>query len=90
MLTRREFVAKLAAAAACVATAAKLPSVQSPAKCQASQPKPRANVVGFHLDQPYLDATGHALPYLPPAGLRSAAPIQHLNEQQIRSHNPYF
>ena len=33
---------------------------------------PVAPVVGFMLDQPYLDFTGRATPYVPPAGLRSA------------------
>jgi hypothetical protein len=32
-------------------------------------------VVGFFLDQPYLDLTGQATPYIPPAGLRSAQPL---------------
>ena len=32
-------------------------------------------VVGFMLDQPYLDLTGLATPYVPPAGLRSAEPV---------------
>lgn len=32
-------------------------------------------VVGFLLDQPYLDLTGRATPYVPPAGLRSAQPL---------------
>jgi hypothetical protein len=36
---------------------------------------PLAPVVGFLLDQPYLDPTGLATPYRPPAGLRSAQPL---------------
>jgi len=36
---------------------------------------PVAPVVGFMLDQPYLDLTGLATPYVPPAGLRSAQPL---------------
>jgi hypothetical protein len=31
----------------------------------------RRPVVAFHADQPYLDQTGLAEPYLPPDGLRS-------------------
>lgn len=31
----------------------------------------RPIVVGFHADQPYLDHSGIAEPYVPPAGLRS-------------------
>jgi len=36
---------------------------------------PVAPVVGFMLDQPYLDLTGLATPYIPPAGMRSAEPL---------------
>ena len=42
-------------------------------------------VVSFHLDQPYLDLTGLEMPYVPPAGLRSAAPLAALSEEQVLS-----
>jgi hypothetical protein len=42
-------------------------------------------VVSFHLDQPYLDLTGLEKPYVPPAGLRSGAPLAALSEEQVLS-----
>ena len=44
-----------------------------------------APVVSFHLDQPYLDLTGLEKPYVPPAGLRSGAPLAALSEEQVFS-----
>ena len=37
-------------------------------------------VVSFHLDQPYLDRTGLEQPYIPPAGMRSGAPLAALSD----------
>ncbi|MBX5461663.1 MAG: hypothetical protein IRZ28_11305 [Steroidobacteraceae bacterium] len=42
-------------------------------------------VVSFHLDQPYLDSTGHGVPYRPPAGLRSAEGIAEMSEEALHS-----
>ncbi|MGB9068372.1 MAG: hypothetical protein WCC21_07365 [Candidatus Acidiferrales bacterium] len=81
MLTRREFVAGLAAGAAIVAT---------PAKMCAATPWGRAAVVSIHMDRPYLDRTGRALPYCPPLGLRSAAAVEHLSETEFRSRFVYL
>jgi hypothetical protein len=44
-----------------------------------------APVVSFHLDQPYLDLTGLEKPYIPPAGMRSGAPLAALSEEQVLS-----
>lgn len=41
-------------------------------------------VVSFHMDQPYLDATGNAMPYYHPSGMRSGAPAEHLSEDAFR------
>jgi hypothetical protein len=41
-------------------------------------------VISFHMDQPYLDMTGAALPYLPPDGARSAEPAACLDERAFR------
>ncbi len=41
-------------------------------------------VVSFHMDQPYLDMTGAALPYLPPDGARSAECAAHFDEEAFR------
>jgi hypothetical protein len=76
MLTRREFVAGLAAGAAIAAM---------PAKMSAAMARERTAVVSIHMDQPYLDPTGRALPYDPPLGLRAAAPVAHLSETEFRS-----
>ena len=42
------------------------------------------------MDQPYIDVTGRATPYIPPAGLRSAAPIAHLSELEFRTRFVYL
>jgi hypothetical protein len=81
MLTRREFVAGLAAGAVIVAM---------PAAAWPALPPCRTAVVSIHLDQPYLDATGRALPYHPPLGLRAAAPVAHLSETEFRSRFVYL
>jgi hypothetical protein len=81
MLTRREFVAELAAGLAVVAV---------PARICAPMPRGRMAVVSIHMDQPYLDTTGRALPYHPPAGLRAAAPVEHLSETEFRSRFVYL
>jgi hypothetical protein len=77
MLSRREFMTSLALGGAIVGM---------PPSMWAATPATRAPVVSIHMDQPYIDTTGRAVPYVPPAGLRSAAPIANLTEQQIRSH----
>ncbi len=77
MLTRRDFLVDLTAASWLAALAA-------PAKiCAPMAPAPQP-VVSIHMDQPYLDVTGRALPYLPPAGVRAGAPVAHLTETEFR------
>ena len=78
MLTRRDFIAQTAGAGAALGLAAAFPFVPL-----AAAPSPRP-VVSFHMDRPYLDATGTALPYLPPDGLRSGEPAARLSEEQFR------
>ncbi len=81
MLTRRDFIAELAVAGAAMATAA----VPMPAKIFTAAPVPaRAAVVSIHMDQPYVDTTGRALPYVPPNGLRAGASVAHLSEAEFR------
>jgi hypothetical protein len=41
-------------------------------------------VVTFHMDGLIVDETGRSPPYRPPNGLRSAAPIEHLSDREIR------
>lgn len=40
-------------------------------------------VVSFHMDQPYVDYSGTAEPYVPPVGARSAEHIASLDEATI-------
>jgi hypothetical protein len=81
MLTRREFVAELAAGAALLA---------APATMCAAMPAGRTRVVSIHMDQPYIDPTGRALPYCPPPGLRAGAPVARLSEVEFRRRFVYL
>jgi hypothetical protein len=86
MLTRRDFIAELAVASAAMAT-----MVMAPAEIFASgQTGARAAIVSIHMDQPYIDATGRALPYLPPDGVRAGAPVAHLSETEFRRRFAYL
>jgi hypothetical protein len=86
MLTRRDFVAELAVAGAAMATLA-----VAPAKMFATAPTgARTAVVSIHMDQPYLDPTGRALPYLPPDGVRAGASVAHLSESEFRRRFVYL
>jgi hypothetical protein len=85
MLTRRNFMAECAVGGVAIAAAS-----VSPSPIFAAMPQVRSAVVSIHLDQPYLDATGTALPYRPPAGMRSAAPVEHLTETEFRSRLVYL
>ena len=49
----------------------------------------RAPVVSFHVDRPYIDTTGTATPYLPPAGTRSGQPIAELSDEEYLRRHPY-
>jgi hypothetical protein len=83
MLTRRNFMAECAVAGAVIAAL--------PAKIfGAALPGARAAIVSIHMDQPYIDATGQALPYLPPAGMRAGAGVAHLNEAEFRRRFVYL
>jgi hypothetical protein len=42
-----------------------------------------ASVVSFHMDQPYVDQTGMAKPFVPPAGMRSAAPLAAMSDLEL-------
>jgi hypothetical protein len=90
MLTRREFVAKIATSAAALGVAAASPFHALAPRSPAASPSPRRPVVSIHMDQPYLDLTGRALPYIPPPGLRGAAPVAHLSELEFRCRFVYL
>lgn len=84
MLTRREFVAQLAAASAAVAALPARIGAGAGAGGARTPVVPTHAVVSIHLDQPYIDVTGRATPYLPPAGLRGGAAVAHLSETDFR------
>jgi hypothetical protein len=90
MLTRRDFVAKLAAAGAAVGALSIAPGAGLLAGTSASSQRARGEVVSshevvsFHMDQPYIDPTGAAMPYRPPRGARSAAPVARFSEEAFR------
>jgi len=85
MVTRRDFVAQLAAGAAAIGAFTLTPGAAAlAADCSASSPPARRPVVSFHMDRPYIDPTGTAMPYLPPSGARSGAPAARFSEEAFR------
>ncbi|HTX24104.1 MAG TPA: twin-arginine translocation signal domain-containing protein [Steroidobacteraceae bacterium] len=98
-VSRRTFVRGCAAAAA--GAAAVLPAwplhagepltgaAAQPAAATASVAAAREPVVGFRMDRPYLDPTGLAEPYVPPAGTRSGEALAALSEHEFLSRHPY-
>jgi hypothetical protein len=84
MLTRRDFVAKLAVAGAAVGAFALAPGAALAAETAAPSRATRRPVVSFHMDQPYIDPTGTAIPYRRPIGACSAAAVSRLNEETFR------
>lgn len=85
MLTRRGFIASVAGAGAAIAAAS-----IAPVEMCAVAARARGPVVSIHMDQPYIDPTGSAIPYRPPDGLRSAAPVAGLSEAEFRSRQVYL
>jgi hypothetical protein len=84
MLTRRDFVAKLAVAGAAIGAFALVPGAEWLAEASASSVQPRGPVVSFYMDRPYIDPTGTAMPYCPPSGARSGAPVARFSEEAFR------
>jgi hypothetical protein len=84
MLTRRDFVAKLAVAGTAIGALALAPGAEWPSEASASSVQARVPVVSFHMDRPYLDPTGTAMPYRPPGGARSGAPVARFSEETFR------
>ena len=82
-LTRRDFVGRLAAGGAAAGAALMMPEGMWCARLLAIDGE-RKPVVSFHMDQPYLDLTGAALPYLPPDGVRSGEPAACFDEAVFR------
>jgi len=82
LVSRRFFLTRAASVVALFGFARQV--VAHPAAVEANpiaqHPEP---VVSFHMDQPYLDMTGTAVPYLPPAGTRSGQPIAELSVEDF-------
>jgi len=87
-LTRRDFMEKLAFVCAALGAGA-ISGGPFSFEPRAASCERRAAVVSFHMDQPYLDTTGTAMPYHPPRGARSAAPVAHLTEEAFRRKHCY-
>jgi hypothetical protein len=67
--------------AAALATAAAAPAAWAAGAAVAPPANP---VVTFYMDGLVVDQTGKSPAYQPPAGLRSAAPVEHLSDVEIR------
>ncbi len=79
-LTRRTFMGAIALGGAALAVPAGALLAQAERAGGRSSP-----VVSFHMDQPYLDMTGTAIPYHPPPGARSGESAARLSEDEFRS-----
>ncbi|MBZ5501102.1 MAG: hypothetical protein LAN59_02530 [Acidobacteriia bacterium] len=90
LLTRRAFIARAATASALAGAAL----VYAPARLlcadwPAAYDERRGAVATFFMDRLYLDTTGRAQAYRPPAGARSAAPVEDLSEEEFRRRHVY-
>lgn len=88
MITRRLFVqaSLLIGALALLPKAAYARATRTEDARDALNGLPRTTprpVVSFHMDQPYVDYSGTADPYRPPAGARSAEFIASLDDEAI-------
>jgi hypothetical protein len=87
LLTRRTFMGELALGAATltsmpiISVHSELPRDHDGARFAGTR---SSGVVSFHMDQPYLDATGNAMPYHRSSGTRSGEPVAHLSEDAFR------
>jgi hypothetical protein len=98
-LSRRAFVESAAMAVGAAAVSVAVPTFAGeppqlgapvPSEASAARPQePREPVVGFYMDRPYLDPTGLAEPYVPPAGTRSGQVHAGLSESEFLSRHPY-
>jgi hypothetical protein len=89
-LTRRTFVRGIALAGAAfgfIPCARATGLFAAPDASRISSPELNSShaVISFHMDQPYLDASGSALPYNFPEGTRSVALAAGWSENVLRS-----
>jgi hypothetical protein len=87
MLTRRDFIVELAVSSAAIGAATGPFSANIFAAAPAAAP---TAIVSIHMDQPYIDTTGRALPYLPPGGVRAGASAAYLSETEFRRRYVYL
>jgi hypothetical protein len=80
ILTRRSFLGAIALGGAALVVPAGALLAQAERAGGRGSP-----VVSFHMDQPYLDMTGTAIPYYPPPGVRSGDSTARLSEEAFRS-----
>jgi hypothetical protein len=80
ILTRRSFLGVIALGGAALLVPAS--ALLAQAERAGGQGSP---VVSFHMDQPYLDMTGTAIPYYLPPGVRSGDSAARLSEEAFRS-----
>jgi hypothetical protein len=84
MVTRRDFVVTLGVAGAVIGAFALAPGAAWTPEASASPERSRQPVVSFHMDRPYIDPTGTAMPYRRPVGARSGAPAARFSEEAFR------
>jgi hypothetical protein len=84
LLTRRDFIGALAGAGAALGS---IPTWQVDVAQSTASRRP---IVSIHMDQPYLDWSGTAMPYYPPAGSRSAQILAKLDEESLRLYHCYL
>ena len=86
-LSRRQFLEGATAIAAVGAAVSALSGISRAAAGAPVAPVraavTRAPVVSFYMDRPYLDPTGMAQPYVPPAGARSGQPLAELRDEEF-------
>jgi hypothetical protein len=88
--TRRDFLLSVPLAGGAMALGAvvlrpqaAMHSLAGAVDAGASVPGAPVSVLSFHLDQPWVDASGMAEAYHPPAGARGAEPLALLDEQTL-------
>lgn len=94
-LTRRDFLGRVSLIAGAAPTLCALPvlgvvpavSPESPRSRKSVSPIP---VLSIHIDQVYLDKSGTAAPYVPPAGTRSGHAVSELSDVEFLSRYGYF
>jgi len=83
-ITRRDFIGVFVGAGAALAL---IPGVHLRAALSIPSRQP---VVSFHMDQPYLDWSGTAMPYYPPPGTRSGQIVANFDEESLRLRHCYL